>query len=120
MLTIETMKWRLQRRIGEDLPLLKWTGTMRVVGTDDQTIDLLVGGRRVAFTWDRVRSTWERLLADQELSVAELGGQEDAVAMVSLLAVMQADEVVVDATAGVLRLSEVHGKPVHQPVAPTA
>ena len=119
MLSIETMKWRLQRQVGEDLPLLKWAGAMRVIGADDQTIDLLVGGRRVAFTWDRVRSTWERLLADQELSVTELGGQEDAVAMVSLLAEMQADVVVADSTAGVLRLRDVHGKPVHQPVAPT-
>ncbi len=120
MLSIETIKWRLSRRPGLEIPLVAWPGVARVVQADDQKLALLVGGRRADFTWDRVRVTWERLLADHELSVAELGGQHDAVGLVSLLAFMQSDEVSVEREQGVLRLRGAQGPPVHQPTAPAA
>jgi hypothetical protein len=119
MITIETMKWRLERQIGDSFPLVMWPGAARVVDVNDSTIDLLVAGRRADLTWDRVRLTWERLLANHELSVAELGGQHDAVGLVSLLAHMQPDVVDVYSQQGLLRLRDAKGVPVHQPTAPT-
>jgi hypothetical protein len=89
------------------------------VDVNDSTIDLLVAGRRADLTWDRVRLTWDRLLANHELSVAELGGQHDAVGLVSLFAYMQPDVVDVYAQQGLLRLRDAKGVPVHQPTAPT-
>ena len=41
----------------------------------------------------------ERLVQNQELSIAEPGGQHDAVGLVSLLAHMQAEDVVVSRRA---------------------
>lgn len=118
MLSVETMKWRLERQPDLRIPLVAWPGTARVVQADEAKLALLVGGRRADYTWERVRITWERLVADHELSVAELGGQHDAVGLVSLLAYMQADAVVVEPEQGVLRLRDAQGPPVHQPTAP--
>ena len=119
MISIETMKWRLGRQIGQSFPLLMWPGSARVVDVNDATVDLLVAGRRADFTWERVLLTWQRLLANHELSVSELGGQHDAVGLVSLLAHMQPDVVDVYSQQGVLRLRHAKGVPVHQPTAPT-
>lgn len=118
MLSVETMKWRLARQPDLRIPLVGSRGAARVVQADDAKLALLVAGRRADYTWERIRVTWDRLVADHELSVAELGGQHDAVGLVSLLAHMQADEVIVDAEHGVLRLRDAQGPPVHQPTAP--
>jgi hypothetical protein len=118
MLSVETMKWRLARMKGQEFPLVLWPGAARVLDVTETTIDLLVGGRRADYTWERVRGTQERLLQNHELSVAELGGQHDAVGLVSLLAYLQADELDVSAAQGVLRLLQAEGTPAHQPTAP--
>lgn len=120
MPSIETIKWRLGRQTGLEFPLLMWPGVARVVQADDHRVALLVGGRRADYTWDRVRITWERLLANHELSVAELGGQHDAVGLVSLLAFVQAERVVLENDQGVLRLRDAVGPPAHQPTAPAS
>lgn len=119
MISIETMKWRLQGDVGVDLPLVGREGTARVVAADDQKFSLLLLGRRADYTWDRLLVTWRRLVANHELSVAELGGQYDAVGLVSLLAHMQQDAVDRDDVGAVLRLRDAVGVPEHQPTAPT-
>jgi hypothetical protein len=118
MLTVETMKWRLERMRGESFPLVQWPGTARVLDVTDTSLDLLVGGTRADYTWERVRITQQRLVQNHELSIAELGGQHDAVGLVSLLAHLQADEVVVTQETGVIRPASPEGVPVHQPTAP--
>jgi hypothetical protein len=118
MLTVETMKWRLERSRGEAFPLVQWPGVARVLDVTDTSLDLLVGGVRADYTWDRVRSTQQRLVQNHELSIGELGGQHDAVGLVSLLAYMQAEDVVVFPQTGVIRLADPEGVPVHQPTAP--
>jgi len=120
MLSVETMKWRLGRMKGQEFPLVTWPGTARVVDVTETSLDVLVGGRRADYTWERIRSTWERLLLNHELSIAELGGQHDAAGLVALFALMQADDLDVDAVHGVLRPRRIEGVPVHQPTAPRA
>jgi hypothetical protein len=119
MITIETMKWRLQKQVGESFPLVQWEGSARIVAASEESLSLLVAGQRADYTWDRVRLTRQRLVANHELSVAELGGRHDAVGIVSLLAFMQPDDVDVHREQGVLRLRGARGVPVHQPTAPT-
>ena len=118
MLTVETMKWRLERLRGESFALVQWPGVARVLGVTETSFGLLVGGRRADYTWERVLVTQQRLLHNHELSVAELGGQHDAVGLVSLLAHLQAEDLLVSAERGVLRLAHPEGAPVHQPTAP--
>jgi hypothetical protein len=118
MLTVETMKWRLERMKGESFPLVQWQGVARVLDVTETSLDLLVGGIRADYTWERVRITQQRLVRNQELSIAELGGQHDAVGLVSLLAYLQADEVVVSQQTGVIRVADAEGTPQHQPTAP--
>jgi hypothetical protein len=118
MLTVETMKWRLERMKGESFPLVQAQGVARVLDVTETSLDLLVAGIRADYTWDRVRITQQRLVRNQELSIAELGGQHDAVGLVSLLAHLQADDVVVSQTTGVIRLATIEGTPQHQPTAP--
>lgn len=118
MLSVETMKWRMARMVGHEFALVRWPGVARVLEVTDTSVDLLVGGRRADYTWERVLSTQERLLQNHELSVAELGGQHDAVGLVSLLAYLQADALEVSVGQGVLRLVQPEGTPVHQPTAP--
>ena len=78
MLSVETMKWRLERMKGRTFPLVQWPGTARVLDVTETSLDLLVGGVRADYTWDRVRITQQRLMQNHELSIAELGGQHDA------------------------------------------
>lgn len=118
MLSMETIKWRLARTIGQEFPLVQWPGAARVLSVGEKTIALLVNGQRAEYTWERVRGTWERLVANHELSVRELGGQHDAAGLVALLAFAQAESVVASERHGVLRLAHPTGTPVHQPTAP--
>jgi hypothetical protein len=116
MISIETMRHRAGQMVGRDLPLVSRSGSCSIVNVDDSTLDLLIGGVRYSFTWERVRGTWQRLLSNHTLSVDELGGGADAVGLVSLLAFMQADAVEVD-QSGLLRARLPDDRlPVHQRV----
>ena len=114
MISIETMKFRTADMIGEEFPLVFWRGKCRIVGSDDTSLSLLVRGMRVDLTWDRLVTTWNRLLSNHTLTVDELGGGADAVGVVSLFAMLQADGVSVLDTDGLLVLDETAGTPVHQ------
>ena len=103
MISIETMKHRAAKMVGREFPLVLWEGSGRIVAVDDATIDLLVRGLRYSYAWERITRTWRRLLANHTLTVAELGGDADAVGLLSLYAMMQADAVDVDHEAGLLR-----------------
>ena len=91
MITIETMKFRTADMVGEEFPLVFWRGKGRIVGSSERELSLLVRGMRADFTWDRLTVTWKRFVADHTLTVDELGGGHDAVGIVSLFALMQAD-----------------------------
>ena len=114
MITIETMKFRTADMIGEEFPLVFWRGKGRIVASDDTSLSLLVRGLRVDLTWDRLVTTWARTLSNHTLTVDELGGGADAVGVVSLFALMQADAVSVLDTDGLLVVDDTIGTPVHQ------
>lgn len=114
MISIETMKYRTRDMVGREFPLVFWRGKGRIATVDDTSIALLVRGQRCDLTWERLVVTWKRLVSDFTLTVDELGGQADAVGIVSLFAFMQADAVDVIDADGVLVLKEREGKPVHQ------
>jgi hypothetical protein len=115
MITIETMKFRTADMIGEEFPLIFWRGKGRIVASDDISLSLLVRGLRVDLTWDRLVTTWGRFVSNHTLTVDELGGGADGVAVVSLFAFMQGGEVVsVLDTDGLIVLVESEGTPVHQ------
>jgi len=114
MISIETMKFRTADMIGEEFPLVFWRGKGRIVASDDTSLSLLVRGLRVDLTWDRLDTTWSRTLSNHTLTVDELGGGADAVGVVSLFALMQADAVSVLDTDGLLVVDDTEGVPVHQ------
>ncbi len=114
MISIETMKFRTADMIGDEFPLVFWRGKGRIVASDEASLSLLVRGMRVDLTWDRLVTTWERLVSNHTLTVDELGGGADAVGVVSLFAMLQADGVSVLDTDGLLVLDETAGTPVHQ------
>jgi hypothetical protein len=115
MISIETMRYRARQSIGQEFPLVSRRGKGTIVAVDDSTIDLLVGGTRCSYTWDRVSLTWRRLLDNHTLTVDELGGAADAVGLVSLFAFMQAGAVDVAAEDGLLKARLPEDRlPVHQ------
>jgi hypothetical protein len=114
MISIETMKYRTSLSLGAKFPLVFWRGTGRIVASDDTGLDVLVRGMRAHYTWERLTTTWQRLLANHTLGIDELGGGHDAVGIVSLFADMQADAVSVNEADGLLVLDERQGTPVHQ------
>jgi hypothetical protein len=114
MISIETMKHRTERMIGEEFPLVFWRGKGHIVGSDESGLSLLVRGMRADFTWDRLTVTWKRLLANHTLTVDELGGGHDAVGIVSILALLQADGLDVLQADGLLVVREPADTPVHQ------
>ena len=114
MISIETMRFRTADMIGEEFPLVFWRGKGRIVASDDVSLSLLVRGIRADLTWDRLATTWSRTLSNQTLTVDELGGGVDAVAIVSLFAFLQADAVSVLDTDGLLVVDDTEGTPVHQ------
>ena len=114
MITIETMKFRTADMVGEEFPLVFWRGKGRIVASDDTSLSLLVRGLRVDLTWDRLDTTWARTLSNHTLTIDELGGGADAVGVVSLFALMQADAVSVLDTDGLLVVDDTVGTPVHQ------
>ncbi len=114
MIAEETLRRRAAEVVGESFPVLTRGGTGRVVRTGEQTISLLVSGVRTECTWVRVCACWQRLVENHTLTVDELGGRDDAVALVSLLAHLQRDLLDVDGDEGLLVLKDVRGTPVHQ------
>ena len=114
MISIETMKHRTAQMLGEEFPLVFWRGKGRIVGSDEGCLSLLVRGMRADYTWDRLVVTWKRLLANHTLTVDELGGGHDAVGIVSIFALMQADGLDVGDAEGLLVLKERADTPVHQ------
>ena len=114
MISIETMKFRTADMIGEEFPLVFWRGKGRIVASDDISLSLSVRGMRVDLTWERLTTSWARLLSNHTLTVDELGGGADAVGIVSLFAAQQADGVSVLDTDGLLVVDETSGTPVHQ------
>jgi hypothetical protein len=114
LVSFETMKSRCAGMIGVEFPLVFWRGMGRTAASDDASVALLVRGVRVDLTWERLSVTWARLLANQTLTVDELGGGADAVGIVSLFAVIQAEGLCVLETDGLIMLAETKGVPVHQ------
>jgi hypothetical protein len=114
MISIETMKYRTEQMLGEEFPLVFWRGKGRIVGADEGGLALLVRGMRADYTWDRLTVTWKRLLSNHTLTVDELGGGHDAVGIVSVFALMQADGLDVLDADGLLVLKERADTPVHQ------
>jgi hypothetical protein len=114
MISIETMKFRTAPMIGQEFPLVFWRGKGRIVASDDDSLSLLVRGIRTDLTWDRLTTTWKRLLSNHTLSVDELGGAADAVGIVSLFAELQGDGLGVVGSDGLLVVKEPSDTPVHQ------
>ena len=114
MISIETMQHRTEQMLGEEFPLVFWRGKGRIVGADGGGLSLLVRGMRADYTWERLTVTWKRLLANHTLTVDELGGGHDAVGIVSVFALMQADGLDVLNADGLLVLKERADTPVHQ------
>ena len=114
MISIETMKFRTAEMIGDEFPLVFWRGKARVVASGDASLSLLVRGVRTDLTWERLTTTWKRLISNHTLTVDELGGTADAVGIVSLFAAFQADGLSVLDADGLLVLKEPADTPVHQ------
>ena len=114
MISIETMKQRTADMVGEEFPLVFWRGKARIVNSSDAYLGLLVRGLRAELTWERVASTWGRLIENRTLTVDELGGGHDAVGLVSLFAHLDKDDLFVNDEDGLLVLKKYQDTPVHQ------
>jgi hypothetical protein len=114
MISIQTMKDGSGPMIGEEFPLVMRPGAGRIVGADERGLSLLVAGTRVQYTWERLTTTWNRLLSNQTLGIDELGGGPDAVGIVSLFAYLQGDSLDVAEADGLLVLKHRNVTPVHQ------
>jgi len=111
---IERMKLRTEPMAGQEFPLVAWRGNGRIVASDDVAIAVLVKGMRASLTWDRLRVTWERLVANHTLGIEELGGGADAVGIISLFAWLQPDVVEAVDGDGLLVLKAPTDTPSHQ------
>ena len=114
MISIGTMKQRTAEMVGEEFPLVYWTGAGRIVGSDDAMLSVLVRGMRADYTWERLTVTWRRFEDNHTLTVDELGGGHDAVGIVSIFALLRADAVAVIDEDGLLVLRERADTPIHQ------
>ena len=114
MISIETMNQRAATMVGEEFPLVSWIGTGRIVGSDDGTLSVLVRGMRADYTWARLAITWNRVLQNHTLDIDELGGAFDAVGIVSIFALLGADDLEVIPEDGLLVLKKRADRPVHQ------
>ena len=114
MISIETMNQRAATMVGEEFPLVSWSGTGRIVGSDDGTLSVLVRGMRADYTWERLAVTWNRVLQNHTLDIDELGGAFDAVGIVSIFALLGADDLDVIPEDGLLVLKKRTDRPVHQ------
>jgi hypothetical protein len=114
MLTVQMAKTRLEGLKGAQFPLVFWQGSGTVVDVGESSLALQVRGKRADYTWDRLMNVLDRLETNHNVSVDELGGGHDAVGLVSLTALLEADDVDVAAETGMLRLRDARGVPVHQ------
>jgi hypothetical protein len=114
MLTVEMAKTRLEGMKGAQFPLVFWEGSGTVVDIGESALALQVRGKRADYTWGRLENVLDRLGTNHNVSVDELGGGHDAVGLVSLAALLVADDVEVAAEIGMLRLRNAPGVPVHQ------
>ncbi len=114
MVSAEMIQRRAEQLVGCSQPLLCGRGVGRILDVDEAGISVLVRGVRVELTWDRLLSAWRRLRLNHTLTVDELGGRHDAIALVSLLTWMQIDDLDVTDLEGVVRLRKPLGVPVHQ------
>ena len=114
MIAIETMKQRTAEKLGEEFPLVYWSGTGRIVGSDDARLSLLVRGMRADYTWERLAITWRRVLENYTLDVDELGAAHDAVGIVSIFALLGADDLDVFGEDGLIVLKKRADTPIHQ------
>lgn len=116
MLSFETAKWRLSSMAGREFPLVFWHGAGRVVAVGASSMSLQVRGKRAEYTWERLRNVWERIRLNHSVSVDELGGGHDAVGAVSVLALLDDEDVTLDAERGILRRRGPKTRPVHENV----
>jgi hypothetical protein len=114
MVSVDVMRKRAMETVGDEFPLVFWTGTGRIVGADEKTLSLLVRGLRADFTWERLGVTWQRLLDNHTLDVDELGGGHDAVGIVSIFAHLAAGALDVIDEDGLLVVKKRPDRPIHQ------
>ncbi len=119
MLSFETAKWRFGSMKGKEFPLVFWRGTGRIVDVGETKIAVQVRGKRADLTWDRLQNAWQRVRTNHTVTVDELGGGHDAVAVVALLASLRDEDVEVVPEDGMLRLRAPQDQPEHQFVAMT-
>lgn len=114
MISGETARARVTDMVGAPFPLLLGRGTGHVVAVDAAGFDLLVAGLRVRVAWERLDAVVRRLSANHTLSIDEMGGGDDAVGIVSLLARVFPEDLAVTAQAGLVVVRRHDGPPVHQ------
>jgi hypothetical protein len=114
MIAIEALRTGATSLVGGSFPLVLWRGQGRIVASDEAGLDLLVRGIRARYTWDRLDVSLRRLFANHTIGVDELGGGSDAVGIVSLFALLLADDVNVLDAEGLLVLRRPEGTPIHQ------
>ena len=114
MISVEAMQSKTAAMVGQEFPLVSSRGRGRVVAADDHRLSLLVRGLRADYTWDRLATTWRRLLDNHTLDVDELGGGHDAVGIVSFFAVLWPDGLDVIDDDGLLVLKDRVDSPIHQ------
>ncbi|MEZ5125527.1 MAG: hypothetical protein R2826_04665 [Thermoleophilia bacterium] len=114
MLSVEVMKGEAERCRGEEFSLVGRSGRGRVLGGDARSLRLAVNGLFVLLAWGRLDAAIKRLSANGFLSVTELGGGSDAVAVVSALAYFSRGALTLDAGSRLVLLPAARTKPVHQ------
>jgi hypothetical protein len=114
MISIEALRTTATSLAGDSFPLVLWIGQGSIVASDEAGLDLLIRGIRARYTWDRLDVSLRRLFANHTLGVDELGGGSDAVGIVSLFALLLADDVKVLGPEGLLVLRVPEGTPIHQ------
>lgn len=114
MIAGEELQRRVRALAGGQFPLVQGDGSGRVAAAGPAGFDLAVCGVRTRYTWERLDAAAQRLMANHALDVDELGGGPDAAGLVSLLAVVLADDAAFGAGAGQLVLARPAAQPVHQ------
>jgi hypothetical protein len=114
---LEGMQQQSAEMLGREFPLVMWSGAGRIVAAADDGVAVLVRGLRADFTWGRLAATWKRFTDNQTLTIDELGGGHDAVGIVSLFALLEADSLDVVGDQGLLvfrRTQKRRENPIHQ------
>ncbi len=114
MISVSVLRTGATAMVGTDVQLMPHGGRGRVAEVDDVGVDLLVTGVRVRLTWGRLDDSLRRFVANHTLTVDELGGGQDAIGIVSLLASVFRDDVAIDAQEGLIVLRHPEQSPIHQ------